>query len=280
MAIKLIALDLDGTLITPDLKVSKANREAIKWATQQNIEVVVATGRSMGIVPPDVFMIPEIRYLITSNGAIINDKKRGVIARTCIDVNIMNELIQSVEGLDEMVEYFVEGVSHTQRKFYNIVEDAHRRGQKSPYYYYHRVPEDDVQSFARKNAEHVELMCVKYGLAADPRLKMELHEKVLKIGGVRATTSLPFDCEVVSEKAGKGNTLMKLGDILGCDRHEIMAMGDSLNDLDMIKMAGVGVAMGNARMEVKPEADFVTKHYREDGVAHAIYEMVEKYRGV
>ncbi|MBQ0079256.1 MAG: HAD family phosphatase [Eubacterium sp.] len=280
MAIKLIALDLDGTLITRDLKVSKANREAIRWAAEQNIHVVVATGRSMGIVPPDVFMIPEIRYLITSNGAIISDKQKGVISRTCIDEEVMQQLIKSVDGLDEMVEYFVEGVSHTQTKFWEIVENAHRRGQKSPYYYYHRVPEADLPSFARKNAKHVEMMCVKYGLAADPRVKMALHEKVLAIGGVKATTSLPFDCEVVSGRAGKGMALMKLADILGVEPHEIMAMGDSLNDLEMIQKAGIGVAMGDARMELKPEADFVTKTNQEDGVAHAIYEMVEKHRGV
>ena len=85
---------------------------------------------------------------------------------------------------------------------------------------------------------------------------------------------VPTNLEITDEQATKGNAILKLGELLGISREEIMVCGDSQNDMEMIKAAGLGVAMGNAMPEVKKAADYITLSNEEDGVAAAIEKFV------
>lgn len=277
MAIKLIALDLDGTLLNSEKKVSKANREAIRWALEQNIDVAFATGRSIGIIPPDAFGINDIRYMITSNGAVISDRKKGILCREHIPSNAVDRIMDVIGNKDYMIEAFVNGMSHTQRRFNDQIHEALSRGENPYYYVYHRESEDDIADYIARNHEFLEMLNINFPKGEDPRDKLILEEQIKQISGLDVTSALPFDLEIASAKAGKGNALAKLAHILCLEQNEIVSMGDSLNDMSMPDVS-ICVAMGNARDEVKERADFVTKENVDDGVAHAIYEIVEKNR--
>ena len=86
----------------------------------------------------------------------------------------------------------------------------------------------------------------------------------------------PFNIEIISGRAGKGNALVALGKILGIKREEIMACGDAPNDWNMLEMAGLPVVMANADEETKKKAAFITKSNEEDGVAYAVEQFVLK----
>lgn len=277
MAIKLIALDLDGTLLNSEKKVSQANKEAIKWAVEQNIDVAFATGRSIGIIPPDAFQINDIRYMITSNGAVISDRRNGTLCREHIPSTAVDRIMDIISSKDYMIEAFVNGMSHTQRKFNNEINEALSRGENPYYYVYHRESEDDIAGYIERNHEYLEMLNINFSKGEDPRDKLILEEAIRKIPGLDVTSALPFDIEIASAKAGKGNALAKLANMLGLKQDEIVSMGDSLNDMSMPDVS-ICVAMGNARDEVKERADFVTRENTDDGVAHAIYEIVEKNR--
>ncbi|MDO4393518.1 MAG: Cof-type HAD-IIB family hydrolase [Bacillota bacterium] len=274
MTVKLIALDLDGTLLTDDKKVSSGNREAIHWATEKGVDVAFATGRSIGIIPPDAFSIPDIRYMITSNGAIVSDRLNGMISHEYIPAEAVDMLTELLCRREDMVEVFVNGTAHTQRIYNEEICEAVKRGQNPYYYYYHRVSEDDIFGFMKKNRNVIEMIIVNFQRGEDPRMKLMTKDQIEQIPGLCATTSLPYNIEIVSGTAGKGNALVKLAELLGIERDQVVSMGDSLNDMTMPDVSGICVAMGNGREEVKDQADIVTKSNMDDGVAAAIYEIL------
>ena len=276
MSVKLIALDLDGTLLNNEKSVSRGNREAIHWAAQQGVNVAFATGRSMGIIPPDAFSIPDVRYMITSNGAVISDRLRGVIACEYIPADTVDMLVNVLKGGSEMIEVFVSGMSHTQRSYNEEIMEAVRKGQDPYFYYYYRVSEDDIFDFMTKNRQVIEMIIVNFPRGEDPRMKLESLSRIDSVPGICTTTSLPYNIEIVSAAAGKGNALVRLAEQLGIEREQVVSMGDSLNDMTMPEVSGICVAMGNARDEVKERADMITASNVDDGVAGAIYRILEE----
>ena len=107
-------------------------------------------------------------------------------------------------------------------------------------------------------------------------MKLESLSRIDSVPGICTTTSLPYNIEIVSAAAGKGNALVRLAEQLGIEREQVVSMGDSLNDMTMPEVSGICVAMGNARDEVKERADMITASNVDDGVAGAIYRILEE----
>lgn len=241
--IKLIALDMDGTLLNRDHTVSEANRVAIQAAMDKDIHVVLSTGRSLATCREHADSLNLTSYLVTVNGGEIWDKEKKLVERN----SLKHEDIQLMWNLRN--EY--------QTDFWAISTDK---------VWYEEFPEDiyahEWLKFGFDISDGAVLKTVRAILAENDALEI--------------SNSNPSNLEVNAAGINKANGLKKVCSLLGITMDNVIAMGDSLNDYTMIREAGIGVAMGNAQEKVKKVADWVTATNDDDGVAVAIRKWVLK----
>jgi 5-amino-6-(5-phospho-D-ribitylamino)uracil phosphatase len=239
--IKLIALDMDGTLLNDEHKISDGNRMAIKDAQDKGVHVVLSTGRSLRKCEKHADYLALSSYLVTVNGSEIWDDKRGLVERNLLS----SESIQWMLELTQKHKIRFWAINTNRNWFDEMPEDIHA---------------EDWLKFGF-NIKDVE--------TRDIILK-ELQEK----GEFELSNSSPTNIEVNPAGINKAKGLKLVCERLGIEMKNVMAVGDSLNDLAMIKEAGLGIAMGNAQDMVKQAAAWVTTSNNEDGVALAIRKWV------
>lgn len=269
MVVKLIAIDLDGTLLDSSGRLSKVNLEAIHYAERQGAKVVLCTGRPYLAMKEFVtkigFTHPE-DYIITFNGGQTQKAATGeVILSDTLSVEDM--LIWQTE-LDRLhlpmniidQEYVYEPLVYPETYPSLYV----KRGNRTP------VKTKDFKTFDVNH--HFNKFVV--GTDADHLDKQSKQVSSELLDVYSLTFSYPWLMEISKHGVNKGAALSNLARELNIDIADTMAIGDQLNDLSMVKMAGVGVAMENAVQEVKAQADFITKLNDDHGVAHAIYHFL------
>lgn len=273
--IRIIALDLDGTLLDSRKGLSPRNCRALEKAAEKGVHIVPTTGRFFGMMPECVRQLGFVRYAITVNGAAVFDRERDeTVLREEIPLDMALGVIDALDRHDVIYDCyrndwgwmnsaFIEkaGLYATDvhyldmvRRFRNPVENLHEHLESTR-------AEGDVQKvmmFSRvDDPTAAELSAVRGTIAAEfPR--------------IRVTASTWNNLELNIETAHKGNTLRRFAESLGYGLGECMAIGDGLNDLTMVESARYGVAMANAAEEVKRKAASLTLSNDEDGVAAAI----------
>nr|WP_102262976.1 Cof-type HAD-IIB family hydrolase [Mesobacillus jeotgali] len=239
--IKLIALDMDGTLLDERHEVSEENRLAIKEAEKRGVRVVLSTGRSLKTARDYVISLELSSYLVTINGGEIWGPNGELVQRSIVDT--------------EHVQWMYELSQKHQTGFWATSSENVWRND---------MPEDLFSQEWIKFGFHIE---------AD-----EIRESVLKElkekGLFEISNSSLKNIEVNALGINKARGLQKVCDLLEISMENVMAVGDSLNDIAMITEAGLGVAMGNAQETVKEAADDITGTNRESGVAQAIQKWV------
>ena len=267
--IKLILLDLDGTLLTTDKKISAVNYAALEQAAAKGIYIVPCTGRFFIGMPEDVRNLPFLRYAITINGADIYDVKADrSIHSALISAERAGEIFSALDSLPVIYDCFQDGWGWMDQTFYDQT-DLYGMGEVRPEWIRKmRTPLENFKQVIKDRNRGVQKIQMFYR-------DMELRRRMLQelkqwFPDLVVTTSLVNNIELNSHDAHKGNALLKLCEYLNIDPSETMAFGDGLNDLSMLKTAGIGVAMGNAEQQVKDVADFVTDTNDNEGVAKAI----------
>lgn len=269
MAIKLIALDLDGTTLDAKGRLSRENKKALKAAVKRGIHVVISTGRCLEALPDEVRDFEGIRYAVTSNGAHIFDlRTEETLYKNCIDAKAASVAADLLENYTYMMEVFVDGRAYMERAQWEGVEagvmDATRARE---YVLRTRHPIDNLLGFMRDNIDEIENVNIFF---ADDETKEKMREVLLTLKDVTITTSLKNNLEIGGADTGKGKALLALCDLLDVHKGEILACGDSPNDIDMLEVAGVPIAVGNAEESVKEKAVHVVAGNEADGVAEAI----------
>lgn len=274
MTIKLIATDLDGTFVDDKKQLLSENVEAIAVCAQKGIHIVPATGRTIVGIPNEIKNLPGVHYAITANGASVIDLKSGKEISSCkmsaeIVVRIM-ELARDCND-DIMYDAYVDGIGYTRQYFWdNLLHyapnpeilDLIRKTRKA-------VP-DNIE-YIRNSGADVEKINLFF-VTEEARVRMR---KILAgIPGIVVSSSLSNNLEINAIGADKGGALMRLAEYLGISQEETMAFGDGENDISMLQMAGLGVAMGNAGNHVKAAAKHITVTNNEAGVAAAIHKFV------
>jgi len=268
MGYKLIASDLDGTLLNQNCEISRENCEAIKTMYKMGIYFVPASGRSYGEMPQLLKDNPYVRYFIGSDGGTIYDKETD----TAHNLGLPRELSHFV--LDKIFEYPVNMMVHTKNNSYVDLSfhhaDHYREHNYSDYWIRYvfetNLAVPDFRTFAYSS--DVEMLCAFFKNESDLLACKSLfssHPDLL------VAQSHPYNLEVFWKKAGKGNAVLKLAEILSIDPMETIAVGDSTNDLTMIEAAGLGLAMENAMDELMSAADQVICS-NEEHVAKFILE--------
>lgn len=274
MKIRCIALDLDGTTLNRQGKLSKRNREALEQAAAEGICIAVASGRSYDSLPAEVLSVPGVRYAITSNGAAVCDLKTGArLMRRRMTQKSAEEILAQTAEYDVPFEAFVDGKPYAQREY---VEDPVRFGA-SPraigYIQGTREPVEDMREFIRQHKNELDSIDV---VAKSEPLKKELWIKIAEnVSDVYLTSSVPQLLEIAHKDAGKENAALFLLEHLGLKREELAAFGDAHNDIGLLKLAGIGFAVANASPDCLAAADRIVSSNEEDGVAEGIFRILE-----
>ena len=274
MAIKLIALDLDGTTLSSKKNISSRNRAGMESAAAKGVNIVVATGRPFAALPKDVFEIEAIRYILTSNGASITDvKEKRTFYENCISSASVEKAVELLKRYDYILEGFVKGEAYIQGDYYEYVKRTGKSFRDVNYILETRKPVEDIYEFLLENKEHIENINVNFEDMSD---KPKMYSELIKLPDVTITSSLKNNLEIGGATTSKAEALRKMGELLGIKQEEMMAIGDSPNDIEMLKAAGMSVAVGNAEEEVKEQASYISADNDNDGVAEAIEKFVLK----
>ena len=273
--IKMIGLDLDGTLLTSEKVLTAHTREVLRKAIEQGVVVLPATGRPFTGIPGEVIHFPGIRYALTANGARVIDMQENQIVYEClVPYETAGRLLDIMGKYDAILEVYYDGVGYASEHMLNRVNDFFSETPMAEYVRSTRRPVPDVHSFFE---EHHRGSDKVQGVFLNPEDKKKACEEILReVPEVEVTGALINNIEVNAAGVSKGKTLVNLGKLLGISREEIMACGDGTNDTDMLREAGLGVAMANAVDEVKWSADVITASNDEEGVAKAIEKYVLK----
>lgn len=270
--IRMIGVDLDGTLLNSEKQLTDYTKEVLKKAIEQEIAVVVATGRPFSGVPDELKHFPGMRYALTANGARILDmQKQKVVYENLLSGEIAEKVIDILKRHHAIHEFFVDGVGYMNedglKNVYAYFEDPHM----AEYLQSTRIPVKDVKEKLQTMKCEVDKL---QGIFRNQKDKQEALEELNTLSGIVVTAAMDNNLEINKEGTNKGLGLLQLGKSLGISREEIMACGDGGNDVEMLKEVGFAIAMANAYDPVKTAADFVTVSNDEDGVAKAIERFV------
>ena len=271
--IKIIALDLDGTLLDSEKRLSEENRQALEKAAAKGIEIVPTTGRVYNLIPEPVRQLPFIHYAVTVNGAELYDvTKNRVLAKNELTWQKAVEIAEYLDGFDVVYDCYQNGGGYMTKAHLDKVGDYLTSDYFKEIYKKSRIPVPELKAYLQEQGEGVQKVqfCTK-----NQALRAFLLEDLkTRFSGVAVSTALPYNGEVNDEKGHKGGALEALCRHLGCTMENVMTIGDGANDITMLQMAGVSVAMGNATPEVKAAAKCVTGSCDENGVAQAIYKFI------
>ena len=271
--IKLIAIDLDGTLLHEDKSLSRANIEALHQAHEAGYDIVICTGRPLSGVRPifEAIDLPEgDYYMIINNGCTtLSTKKWEIIGKEELSLEDMHRLHVLTKDSDvqltlfDMDHYLVVAPEASEL----VTMDASIVNSKPT-----PVSEEDLPNLV----PIFQAMYVGAPSAIDAFQAQ--HEAGLETD-FNTVRSQDILFEVLPKGASKASALQALSQTLGYSRDQVMALGDANNDLEMLRFAGYSVAMGNGNAAVKEIADFITLTNDDDGVAYAIHKLIETEKG-
>lgn len=270
--IKMIGLDLDGTLLTDKKELTERTRKAVSSALEQGVVVLAATGRPWLGVPEELRNFPGMRYALTSNGArIIDTLENRVIEEHLLSPDLAKKALEICGKYDTLQEVYFDGQGYAPADKMACVEKYHKNPSMCEYMRKTRIPVKDIFELVEKENRGLDKV---QALFADMKERSQAWRELKTDSGLELVGSLKYNIEINAAGVNKGTGLVNLGRLLGIRREEIMACGDGDNDEVMLREAGLGVAMANAEEQVKAAADYVTLSNEEDGVAAAIEKFV------
>ena len=275
--IKLIAFDLDGTLFDDHKRISPVTKEFLERAGQRGFEIVPATGRPYKGLCAEVEKLQGVRYVLTTNGGGIYERNTGTcIYQDCMKLEKLLPLLSRLEELDVMADAFVQGDSYMTKSKTHLIDGIDGPEEIKDYIRTSRTVVEDQVAVLRERGDDVEKLTINF--ATDETGRRIDYDKAWKVledfpefhpvsGGMQ-------NIEVTAKGVSKASALLWLGKYLKIKQEEMIAFGDSGNDIDMLRAAGIGVAMGNAEEEAKAAADYVTLTNTENGIVHALKKFI------
>jgi len=263
---KLIAIDMDGTLLNDAKQISPGNFDAIQQASKNGVKVVLASGRPLvGFKRylEELNLVSQDNYAVAFNGALVQTSEGNeIISRTTLTLedykylyNLSKKLKVNIHALTETSVISPKDTKYTRHE----AEINH-------------IPNDIIA------VDQVDgnTIIVKVMFVDEPEIIEEIMDKIPEEVRIKYTVvrSAPFYLEFLHKSVNKGAGVAALAEKLNIKQEEVICIGDAGNDIHMIKYAGLGVAMGNAFPEVKKVANFITKTNEQDGVAYIINKFI------
>ena len=269
--IKVIAMDLDGTALNHQKQLTERTRAAIQKAAKSGIQIVVATGRTFSSLAPEVLAMPEITCAITSNGAVVNRIPDGaVLLHNYPNPETVSEIAGMIQGEKIDTEVCTGGQAYIGQSYYDRVLEG-KTNRDVQYVKTTRHPVPDIYQFLLEHRVAIENINLNFKTLEE---KQQWQQRFQKLPGVTPTSSFLFNVELGGATTSKAHALQALLDEWQMTSQQVMAFGDSENDLGMIQLAGIGVAMANGMEEVRQAADLLAESNEEDGVAKIIEQLI------
>lgn len=263
---KMVAIDMDGTLLRPDHTISERTKKTIQKAKDKGIKIVLASGRPLEGLKKylkELDLISEEDYVLGFNGALVqNTKTKKIIKRNVLKGNDLAYLYSISKKLGVNIHAFTqEGCITPVMNKYSELEGT-----------MNEIPVTVTEfNNIKKQEDIIKVMMVDEPEILDKaieNLPSDVYEKYTVV------KSAPYFLEFLNKDANKGEGVKALANHLNISPKEIICIGDAGNDVHMIEFAGLGVAMGNAFEEVKEIADYITKSNENDGVAKVIEKFI------
>lgn len=271
--IRMIGLDMDGTLLTTEKELTEHTREVLREAIDRGVVVLPATGRPLAGIPEEVLKFPGVRYAVASNGARIVDLKESrVLYEDLVPYETGRRVLEICSRYDSMLEIYYDGVGYAEEEKLKHLDEYVPRLPMARYIASSRRPVADVRAMHEERKAPTDKVQALFRTREECKKAWKEVEK--EIPDIEITGALSNNIEVNAKGVNKGRGLMILGELLGIHREEIMAVGDGSNDIAMLREAGLGVAMENATEAVKAAADVVTLSNDQEGAAAAIEKYV------
>lgn len=272
MNIRLIAFDLDGTLLNNKKAVSPRTKAVLERAAGKGVLLVPATGRLHRDLPADVAALPSLRYVIAINGAEVFDRKEDrLLYQADLDRNDALKLMKYMDSLPSIYGWYQGGQGFISARYYERMEEfAHAPWLFDSMKRAYTPTENPEKTLLEEKSGPQKLQLYFRDMEAR---RMALEEIPRLFPQCVVSSSLPINIEVNAACATKGAALAFLAEHLGIAIAETLAFGDGTNDISMIRQAGIGVAMGNAAPELLAAADRVTADNDEDGLAKVLEEL-------
>lgn len=261
--IRLIVMDMDGTLLNPEQRISAGNMAALKEAREQGIRLAICSGRLAGDISH--FVIKELAdcAVLSLNGAYcMRRPMEDVFANHTFAKETLKECVEILSEAGIPFGCFAQNrlVLFTE----NTKMEMWYSGSNSPLAPQVLYGAEGIERIGSANVN--KLLCY----SPDRSRLRAAYERLSGVQGLEITSSWEQNYELMPCGIGKGNAVRELARYLGLEASQVMAIGDYDNDASMIAYAGLGVAMGNATKTLLEKADFVTKTNAEDGVAYAV----------
>lgn len=270
--IRMIALDLDNTTLRTDKSLADRTRQALVQAAERGVYVVISTGRVLTSLPPQMLEVSQIRYAVCSNGArIYRLPEKEQIYENGIGEDAARKALEILRDAPGGIEVFTNGHAYMGRDQYESIRDHGSNLRNAKYVLWSREPVDDPYRVMEDNIGELENVSTFF---EDPQLRLDYIDRLNQIEGLTVTSSEPDNIELGGTTTSKAGALRWLMDQLGVEVSELMACGDSPNDEQMIRLAGLGVAMANGAESTRAAADYITDSNDEDGVAKAVEKFV------
>lgn len=277
--IKLVALDLDGTLFDNESRVSAGNREALQAITRRGVHAVISTGRPFYGIPFDQVKDCGIQYAITANGSAIYEFPSGkCLYENCMEQSLILPILSFLLSKDIHMDAFIEGRGYSPLSCVKAAQKLNAPPALKKYILETRTRVEDLPAFIIENHLQVQKMTLNFfadenGVYKD---RNEVKDYLMSNPDVVCVSGGYNNLEFTKAGVNKGIGLSRLAKHLGISIGHTMAIGDTENDMAILEAAGLGVAMGNATPAVKAAADDVTLSNEQDGVAAALV----KYCGI
>jgi len=269
--IKLVALDVDGTLVRRDLSLSPAVVQAVESLRDAGIIVSINTGRSMGELIEFRKSFPWIRYFVVSNGATgVDAETNTTFFENHLPLDIAQQIEHEARSYRVMTQVYADGTSYLNQSCWEQTERYTAEHMHHPSLVAGYSPVDNVGALLDARKIDIEKLYISFEDLADlPRMRAFCEKFPVDL-----VTSIHDGLEVNHKGVEKGSGLIALCDYLGISPEETAAVGDGLADVAMFRKAGFSIAMENALDSVKSAADLVAPSNNDDGAIWAIRQIL------
>lgn len=268
--VRLIALDLDGTLLNDAKELTERTQRALEAASRSGIEVVLSTGRPVMALPQEVAHFPYIKYALTADGARIENLRTGeLLFEGLIPKEMVKPIYDIFDDYDVIEEIYIKGQGYISERDIDHLEEYTTNPAHAAYARRTRKRVEDIHDLLDQDIDKAHALFKSFEDREDAM------RRIREIADLELCDAFPINLEVSAPGINKGEGLKIIGEKLGIETKDMMAFGDSNNDAAMLQTAGVAVVMDNAYESVKEMADVIAPSNEEDGVAAVIEQMLE-----
>ena len=275
--IKLVAMDLDGTLFNPDGIITEKTKEELRRVGAMGVHTVISTGRPYNGVPFDQITDTSIEYAITTNGASIY----RISDNTCIYDDSMTPeiylpILEYILSREIHIDIYIDGKGYTPIRCRENLGRLDVPDSLKTYMIATRTPVEDLMEYVKDCGKKIQKINLVFYPQPDGSLlyREEVYQLLKSNPDITVVGGGFRNFEIGKAGVTKIEGIKELCKLLDVPMEQTMAIGDSENDYSMINAAGIGVAMGNASDDIKAIADYITTTNEEDGVGEAIKKFI------